>query len=125
MLTQRYFDIDSIQFIKMVKDMRDEKKFQCGDKMTVEPCLFIGAAANPFADLFEFRVIRLAKKVAAGADFIQTQIVYNVDKFAGWLIEYNFNRPHQSPGYLATVEYIERELAKIRRPVLPMWSAST
>ena len=42
-----------------------------------------------------------------------------------WLIEYNFNRPHQSLGYLAPVEYIERELAKIHSPVLPMWSAST
>jgi len=42
-----------------------------------------------------------------------------------WLIQYNFNRPHQSFGYLAPVEYIERELAKIRSPVLPMWSAST
>jgi methylenetetrahydrofolate reductase (NADPH) len=53
--------------------------------MTVEPNLFIGAAANPFADPFEFRVARLGKKVAAGADFIQTQIVYNVDKFAEWM----------------------------------------
>jgi methylenetetrahydrofolate reductase (NADPH) len=79
------FDIDSIQFIRVVKDMRDEKMFQCGDKMDVEPRLFIGAAANPFADPFEFRVIRLAKKVAAGADFIQTQIVYNVDRFAEWM----------------------------------------
>jgi transposase InsO family protein len=42
-----------------------------------------------------------------------------------WLIEYNFNRPHQSLAYLAPVEYIEKELAKIRSPVLPMWSAST
>ena len=42
-----------------------------------------------------------------------------------WLIEYNFNRPHQSLGYLAPIEYIERELAKICPPVLPMWSAST
>jgi transposase InsO family protein len=42
-----------------------------------------------------------------------------------WLVEYNFNRPHQSLGYLAPVEYIEREFAKIRSPVLPMWSAST
>ena len=79
------FDLDSIQLIKMVKDMRDEKKFQCGDKIDVEPRLYIGAAANPFADPFEFRAFRLAKKVAAGADFIQTQIVYNVDKFARWM----------------------------------------
>jgi transposase InsO family protein len=42
-----------------------------------------------------------------------------------WLVEYNFNRPHQSLAYLAPAEYIERELAKIRSPVLPMWSAST
>jgi len=79
------FDLDSIQLVKMVKDMRDEKKFQCGDEMEVEPHLFIGAAANPFADPFEFRVNRLAKKIAAGADFIQTQIIYNVDKFAEWM----------------------------------------
>lgn len=79
------FDLDSIQLIKVVKDMRDEKKFQCGDEMAVEPHLFIGAVANPFADPFEYRVPRLAKKVAAGADFIQTQIVFNVDKFAEWM----------------------------------------
>src|SRR4030066_1903403 len=69
------YDLDSIQFIKMVKDMRDEKKFQSGDKMDVEPRLLIGAAENPFADPFEYRVFRLTKKEAAGADFIQTQIL--------------------------------------------------
>ena len=79
------YDLDSIQFVRMVRDMRDEKKFQCGEEMAVEPNLFIGAAANPFADPFEFRAARLAKKVAAGAEFIQTQIVYNVDKFAEWM----------------------------------------
>jgi 5,10-methylenetetrahydrofolate reductase len=79
------YDLDSIQLVKMVKDMRDEKKFQCGEAMAVEPHLFIGAAENPFADPFEIRAARLAKKVAAGADFIQTQIVYNVDKFAEWM----------------------------------------
>ena len=79
------YDLDSIQLVKMVKDMRDEKKFQCGELMAVEPHLFIGAAENPFADPFEFRAARLGKKVAAGADFIQTQIVYNVDKFAEWM----------------------------------------
>jgi len=79
------YDLDSIQLLKMVRDMRDEKKFQCGDDIAVEPRLFIGAAENPFADPFEFRVPRLAKKVEAGADFIQTQIIYNVDKFAEWM----------------------------------------
>jgi methylenetetrahydrofolate reductase (NADPH) len=79
------YDVDSIQLLKIVKDMRDEGKLQSGGQMPVAPCLFIGAAENPFADPFEFRVPRLAKKVAAGADFIQTQIVYNVDKFAEWM----------------------------------------
>ena len=79
------YDIDSIQLIQMVKTMRDEKKFQCGDPMTVEPRLFIGAAENPFADPLEYRTPRLAKKAAAGADFIQTQIIYNVEKFAKWM----------------------------------------
>ncbi len=76
------FDLDSIQLLDMVRRMRDEKRFQCGEEIkgkTVE--FFLGAAANPFADPFEFRVHRLAKKVAAGAQFIQTQIVYNLERF--------------------------------------------
>jgi len=79
------FDLDSIQLIDMLRRMRDEKKFMCGEDMDVEPHFFIGAAANPFADPFEFRVMRLAKKVMAGADFIQTQLIYNVEKFARWM----------------------------------------
>jgi len=79
------YDIDSVQFVKIVKDMRDEKKFQCGEEMKVEPRLFIGAAANPFAAPFEYRPYRLAEKVAAGADFIQTQMVYNVPKFREYM----------------------------------------
>jgi len=79
------FDIDSIQLIQTLKNMRDEKKFLNGEDISGEVPLFIGAAANPFADPFEFRVIRLAKKIDAGADFIQTQAVYDVDKFARWM----------------------------------------
>lgn len=80
------FDIDSIQLIQMVKTLRDEKKFQSGqDLKASEPRFFIGAAENPFADPFKFRAIRLAKKIAAGADFIQTQIIYNVKKFQEWM----------------------------------------
>ncbi len=81
------FDLDSMQLLRMVKEMRDEKKFQCGEEMNTEPHFFLGAAANPFADPFEYRVARLAKKVEAGADFIQTQIIYNVDKFKKWMEE--------------------------------------
>ena len=80
------FDIDSIQLIQMVKILRDEKKFQSGQELKAsEPKFFIGAAENPFADPFKFRAIRLAKKITAGADFIQTQIIYNVKKFKEWM----------------------------------------
>ena len=76
------YDIDSVQMIKCVKDMRDEGLFQGGAKITGGlPKMFIGAAANPFADPFELRVARLAKKVKAGVDFIQTQCIFNLDKF--------------------------------------------
>ena len=78
-------DIDSIQMIQMVKDMRDEGLFQGGEKIDGPPKMFIGAAANPFADPFELRVARLAKKAKAGVDFIQTQCIYNVDKFEKWM----------------------------------------
>ena len=79
------YDLDSIQLIKTVRGMRDEGKFQGGDEMANPPQMFIGAAANPFADPFELRVARLAKKVAAGVDFIQTQCIYNLDKFEEWM----------------------------------------
>jgi len=79
------FDIDSIQLIQMMKNMRDEKQFLCGEEISGEVPMYIGAAANPFADPFEFRVKRLAKKVKAGADFIQTQAVYDVPKFTKYM----------------------------------------
>ncbi len=79
------YDLDSIQAIQMVKKMRDEGKFQGGEDINTPPKMFIGAAANPFADPFELRVARLAKKVKAGVNFIQTQCIYNLDKFETWM----------------------------------------
>ncbi len=79
------FDIDSMQLIHMVKKMRDEGKFLGGADMEEPPKMFIGAAANPFAEPFEWRVHRLAKKIKAGVDFIQTQCIYNMEKFREWV----------------------------------------
>jgi len=79
------FDIDSIQLIQTLKRMRDEKKFINGEDISGEVPLFIGAAANPFADPFEYRAPRLAKKVKAGVDFIQTQAVFDVVRFKKWM----------------------------------------
>jgi methylenetetrahydrofolate reductase (NADPH) len=79
------YDIDSIHLIQTVKHMRDEGKFLGGEELKGIPRLFIGAAANPFADPFESRVVRLAKKVAAGVQFIQTQCIFNLERFAQWM----------------------------------------
>jgi 5,10-methylenetetrahydrofolate reductase len=80
--SKNVFDLDSIQMVQMVSQMRDQNIFQCGDPIKgVEPRFFIGAAAAPFAGPIEYRPYRLAKKVKAGASFIQTQLIYDVDAF--------------------------------------------
>jgi methylenetetrahydrofolate reductase (NADPH) len=83
------FDIDSIQLIGMVRQMRDEGTFLSGAAIDTPPKMFIGAAANPFAEPFAFRVHRLAKKVEAGVDFVQTQCIYNMDKMRQWVRQAN------------------------------------
>ncbi|MBW1981057.1 MAG: methylenetetrahydrofolate reductase [Deltaproteobacteria bacterium] len=83
------FDIDSMQLIATVKKMRDEGKLINDHELEGVPKFFIGAAANPFGDPFEFRVTRLAKKIDAGVDFIQTQCIYNMDKFRTWVKQAN------------------------------------
>jgi len=79
------YDIDSVQLLSIGRRMRDEGKFQSGEAVDGKPQLFLGAAANPFADPFQIRVPRLAKKVKAGAQFVQTQCVFNLDKFEEWM----------------------------------------
>jgi methylenetetrahydrofolate reductase (NADPH) len=78
-------DIDSMQLLQVAALMRDDAKFLSGDKVSGGVKLLIGAAANPFADPFEFRPIRLEKKVRAGADFIQTQGVFDIERFARYM----------------------------------------
>ena len=102
------FDMDSIQLIRTLKDMRDEKKFICGEEIrnskkapVVEPRIFIGGAANPFGDPFEFRVIRLAKKVNAGVDFIQTQCIYDMDRFEEWMRQIRERELHKKVRIMA------------------------
>ncbi len=79
------FDLDSTQLARTIRMMRDEGKLLSGFEMKVRPDMFIGAAENPFADPFEIRVMRTAKKVTAGAQFIQTQCIYNMPKFKLWM----------------------------------------
>lgn len=80
------FDIDSIQLLQIIKNMRDKGIFQSDDLLRgTRPVVFLGAAANPYADPFEIQVDHLQKKIDAGAEFIQTQSVYNLEKFSRWM----------------------------------------
>ena len=131
--TARYvFDLDSVQLIEMVKNMRDEKIFACGEEIKntknsdpKEPRMFIGGAANPFADPFEFRVTRLAKKVDAGVDFIQTQCIYDMDRFSKWIQQVCQKGLHKKCKILAGVtplksagmaKYMKNKVAGITMP---------
>jgi len=100
---QNVFDLDSMQLIQSVRYMRDEGKFLGGDDIDQPPEMFVGAAANPFADPFEIRVRRLAKKVAAGAEFIQTQCIYNLEKFELWMKQARDQGLHEKVYILAGV----------------------
>jgi len=79
------FDIDSVQLINTVRNLREDGKFIGGEEVKGKPMLFIGAAENPFADPFEIRAARLGKKVKAGCQFIQTQCIYNLERFERWM----------------------------------------
>lgn len=80
------YDIDSTQLLEIIRDMRDAGVFQSGDALLSDrPVVYLGAAANPYADPFEFQVVRLQKKIEAGAEFIQTQSVYNIEKFVRFM----------------------------------------
>ena len=84
--SKNVYDLDSMQLIQAVKNMRDEGVFIGGEKLEHPlPKIFIGAVANPFADPFEYRPLRLAKKIAAGAQFIQTQCIFDLDRFERWM----------------------------------------
>ena len=81
------FDLDSMQLLQVVRRMRDKGVVIGGDQLSSLPDLFIGAVENPFGDPQQYRVRRLAKKVRAGAEFIQTQCIYNLDRFREFMAE--------------------------------------
>ena len=108
--SKNVYDMDAIQLLQMLKGMRDDRKFACGDDIRnsktspgVAPRIFIGAAANPFADPFEFRAVRLAKKVKAGADFVQTQCIYDMERFETWMKQVRNLGLHEKVKILAGV----------------------
>lgn len=78
---KRVFDFDCMHALTTLRIMRDKGMFLSGRKLTTPPKLFLGAASNPFAMPFDWRPLRLAKKIEAGADFIQTQYCYDMPRF--------------------------------------------
>ena len=79
------FDLDSMTLLKIIRDMRDKSQFMSGRKLTKAPDVFLGAAANPFAEPIDYRPHRLAKKVVAGAQFIQTQYCFDMAIFKDYM----------------------------------------
>jgi methylenetetrahydrofolate reductase (NADPH) len=114
-------DLDSVQQLRMLRDLRDEKKFQCGDPVKgCEPRFFIGAAAAPEAHPMEWRPCRLAKKAEAGADFVQTQLVYNVPAFKGFMEQVRKLRVHEKLAILVGVGPLKGPgMAKYMRDFVP------
>ena len=81
------FDLDSIQLIRMVRNMTLHGCLDNGREISPPPNYFVGAVANPFAPPYEYRPLRLAKKIAAGAQFIQTQLIYNLPRFRDFVAQ--------------------------------------
>lgn len=97
------YDIDSINQVQMFRQMRNEGKFQGGDSIKGPMPLFIGAAWSALADPVDFRVIRLGKKVEAGADFVQTQGIYDVERFADAMKKVRAEGLHEKTAILAGI----------------------
>jgi methylenetetrahydrofolate reductase (NADPH) len=97
------FDIDSMQLIHLAKTMRDDGVFPSGDKLEGALKFYIGCAVNPFADPYEIRVARLKLKMEAGADFVQTQCIYNMPKFIQYMEDAKKQGLHEKIKILAGV----------------------
>lgn len=79
------FDLDCMSLLEIARNMRDQQMFQSGRKLVDSPKVFLGAAANPFAEPYDWRPERLAKKIVAGAQFVQTQYCYDVPRLRSYL----------------------------------------
>ena len=97
------FDLDSMSMLSMIRSMRDEARFLSGRKLTEPPRVFLGAAANPFAPPLDYRPHRLAKKVAAGAQFVQTQYCFDIDAFRRYMAAVRDAGTHEKVFILAGV----------------------
>ncbi len=97
------FDLDSMSTLNMLRGMRDDQRFLSGRKLTSPPRVFLGAAANPFALPLDYRPYRLAKKITAGAQFIQTQYCFDIALFKEYMTAVRDSGSHEKAFILAGV----------------------
>lgn len=108
---KRVFDFDSIQLLRTIKIMRDQGMFLSGRKLTTPPRLFLGAASNPFVPPYDWRPYRLAKKIEAGADFIQSQYCFDVPRFRQFMQKVRDLGLHEQAFFLVGVGPLRSEKA--------------
>ena len=114
------YDIDPIQLIQMIKTLRDDHRVESGETISGEVPLYIGTVAHPFAEPLELHMITLAKKIRAGADFIQTQAIYEVPRFIAWMDKVRQQGLHEKAHILASVLPIKSvEMARRMRSGVP------
>ena len=114
------YDIDPIQLIQMIKTLRDDHRVESGETISGEVPLYIGTVAHPFADPLELHTITLAKKIRAGADFIQTQAIYELPRFIAWMDKVRELGLHEKAHILASVLPIKSvEMARRMRSGVP------
>jgi len=97
------FDLDSLSTLKMLRGMRDDEQFLSGRKLTSPPRIFLGAAVNPFAPPLDYRPLRLAKKIAAGAQFVQAQYCFDMGLFEKYMHAVREAGSHEKVFFLAGV----------------------
>lgn len=109
-------DLNSFQLIKMMRSLRDDGAFQSGVKLSDAPGFFLGAVANPNIE----RAARLAKKVESGAEFIQTQIIFDMERFRSWMADVRAVSAHQQAHILGGILVLRSaQQAKFLRDHLP------
>ena len=97
------YDIDAIHLVQMMKSLRDDHCVMSGERIAGEVPLYIGAVANPFADPLDLHMITLVKKIRAGADFIQTQAIFDLPRFMAWMDKVRAHGLHEKAHFLASV----------------------
>ena len=115
--SKNVFDVDSIQFLQAVKNLQENGVFMGGSKCKTPPCFFLGATANPFADPLELQLIRLEKKINAGARFIQTQSIYDIERFSLFMEKVRQKGLHERAFFLAGVT-VNKSLKSIQMTAL-------